>query len=397
MKHRWSLALKAQAEGVLEIALYDVVGEGVTAQDVLSQLQGSTTKAILVRINSAGGSVTDGMAIYALLTEKRKAGVKVTARIDGLCASIATLIALAADTVEMAEGAFFMIHQPSSGAGGGTSTDLRSTADLLDRMEEQLLSVYAAKTGKSREELAALCAAETWFDAKAAKAAGFVDTLIPSQALAARWDLTQFHKVPKGLGAIKMTEEECAAMKAELEALRAKNAELEAKLKGKADGDEADPEKPDTETEEDEPTDKASAAAQVVALAQQITGCRDLEALPGALMALSTKSKGTASARVKHAERVAQAISDGKLPPASKDWAMKASAKAFDAFLAGMGENVIAPIGQEHKPGSEAEAKARAGLDASSITLTADELKVAKLMGVPTDKLLEKKRLALAS
>jgi ATP-dependent protease ClpP protease subunit len=398
MKSRWSLRLEAQAGGLVEIALYDVIGEGVTAADVLAQLQNQKPQEIRLLINSAGGSVTEGMAIYSLLTEQRRAGVKVTARIDGLCASIATLIALAADTVEMAEGAYFMIHEPSGGSGSGTSKDLRATADLLDRMREQMLALYAAKTGKPVEELAAMCAAETWFTAAEAKAIGFVQTVLPSQALAASWDLTTFRKVPKGLGAINMTEEECKAMQAENAALKAKLAELEAKMAkamadapAKEDDGEEDPEK--DAPEKDEPD--AKAVASVVAVAKAITKCEDIEALPGALMALEFKAKGARNVKAQHIERVTKAIADGKVTPAQKAWALSTTPKAFDAYLAGIGDAVIAPIGIEHQPGDETAARARAGVDPSSVTLDATEKKFALSAGIPEEALLADKRARL--
>jgi hypothetical protein len=196
-----------------------------------------------------------------------------------------------------------------------------------------------------------------------------------------------------------MTEEECKAMQAENAALKAKLAELESKMakaaadaEAKAEGDEddSDPEKPDTDTED--PEGKASA---VVAVAQMITGIKDIEALPGALMALQTKAKGATGAKAKHAERVAQAISDGKLMPSQKAWAMAATTKAFDAYLTSIGDNVIVPVGQHHEP-NEAEAKARSGA-ADQITLSADEQKLAKLMQISPEKFLAKKRETIAS
>lgn len=200
-----------------------------------------------------------------------------------------------------------------------------------------------------------------------------------------------------------MTEEECkkleddnAALRAELNELKARMAQsaAEAEKKAKAEGE--DPAEPDED--EDEPEAK-SASAQVVALAQQLTGCKDLEALPGALMALGTRATGTTSAKAKHVERVTKAIEEGKLAPARKAWALAATPKAFDAYLQGIGDNVIAPVGLEHKQASEAEAKSRQGLDPSAVTLTDQELKLAKEFKVTPEALLNTKRkqLGLAS
>jgi ATP-dependent Clp protease protease subunit len=133
----------------------------------------SNAKEITVRINSGGGSAFAGFAIFELI---RSHGAQVTTRIDGLAASAASIIAMAGDKIIMGTGAMMMIHNPWIRTEG-ESKDLRAAADLLDRVGESLINVYAARTGKSREELKAMLDKTTWLTAEEAVAAGFADEI----------------------------------------------------------------------------------------------------------------------------------------------------------------------------------------------------------------------------
>ena len=169
-----------------ELWIYDVIGEdffgeGVTPKSVRDQMK-SMDKAepLLVRINSPGGSVFDGVAIKTLL-EEWQAGVSV--QVDGIAASAASYIAMAGSTISMASGSMLMIHNPWSVVVGNAS-DMRKEADLLDRVGDQLAAAYATKSGASLDQIKAALEAETWYTADEAVAAGLADAVLSSPAKA---------------------------------------------------------------------------------------------------------------------------------------------------------------------------------------------------------------------
>jgi ATP-dependent protease ClpP protease subunit len=150
----------------MDIQLYDVIEAG-TAQMVKRALTGNT--AVTVHINSPGGSVTDALAIYHVL---RKHPGRVTAIVDGLAASAATIVMLAADEVVMAEHSLLMVHNPWTAATGGAD-EMRKTADTLDKAAGEMVALYAERTGRDSEAIATIMNAETWFNAYEAVEAGF--------------------------------------------------------------------------------------------------------------------------------------------------------------------------------------------------------------------------------
>ncbi|UPH70210.1 Clp protease ClpP [Abyssibius alkaniclasticus] len=189
-------AIRARGTGA-EVAIYDEIGAfGVSAKGFLAEL-GSLPDGTPVdlRLNSPGGSVFDAVAIYNAL--KRHAGT-VTVWIDGIAASAASYVAMAGDEIVMPENAFLMIHDPS-GLAMGTAGDMRAMAEALDKIAGSLVRGYAAKSGKPDDEIAALMAAETWFDAGDAVAAGFADRLADPVRIAARFDIGRFRNAPPDL------------------------------------------------------------------------------------------------------------------------------------------------------------------------------------------------------
>jgi len=178
------------------IYLYDMISVdwGVSALSVIEAIaQAGEAKILNVHINSPGGDVFEGRAIMAALSAFKG---KTVARIDSLCASAATSIALACDEVVMADGAFFMIHNASGMAWGDKQT-LRDTADVLEKVEGAIVSDYVQKTGKDQAEIRALMDAETWFTATEAMKHGFVDALDKGKKATNTWNLSAFAKAPK--------------------------------------------------------------------------------------------------------------------------------------------------------------------------------------------------------
>jgi ATP-dependent Clp endopeptidase proteolytic subunit ClpP len=162
----------AAADTPAEILLYDEIGfYGITARDFVSALASAGAGPVRVRINSPGGDVFDGLAIYNAL---RAHPGGATAVVDGLAASAASFIALAGSRMEMAESSMLMIHD-AWGVAIGNKNDMRTTADLLDKVDGQLAEIYAAKTGKPVAEIAAAMDAETWYTAQEAVTARYCD------------------------------------------------------------------------------------------------------------------------------------------------------------------------------------------------------------------------------
>jgi len=155
--------------------LYDEIGGwGITAKQFAEELTAlGNVQNIEMRIHSPGGDVFEGMTIYNLL---KGCSAYITCYVDGLAASMGSVIAMAADKIIMPENAFMMIHKPWGGQMGDAD-DMRKYAELLDKVESTLLNSYVQKTGKTEEEISDLLAEETWFTGSEAVAAGFADEL----------------------------------------------------------------------------------------------------------------------------------------------------------------------------------------------------------------------------
>lgn len=182
------IRVQARKSGQAEILIYDPIGanwfgDGFTAKRFVKDLEDlGDIKDILVRINSPGGEVFDGFAIYNAL---KNHPAQIHVQIDGLAASIASVIAMAGDLVTMGTGAMIMIHDPWSLAVGD-SKDMRGVAEMLDQVKEGIIDAYAGRTGIDRAELATLMEAETWFTVDEALKNGFADERIGATELAAQ-------------------------------------------------------------------------------------------------------------------------------------------------------------------------------------------------------------------
>lgn len=179
------------APGVTELYIYDEIGYfGVTASDMVLELAQVATPTINVRLNSPGGDVFDGIAILNAL-RSHPATVNVT--VDSMAASIASVIAMAGDTITMAPNSQMMIHQ-ASGIAIGNAVDMRDLADLLDKQDTNIASIYAARAGGDAETWLAAMAAETWYSAQEAVDAGLADNVDGVTAATENtWDLSVFN------------------------------------------------------------------------------------------------------------------------------------------------------------------------------------------------------------
>lgn len=182
--------------GHAEILIYDEIGrnwcgEGILAEEMVKDLAELDVATIDVRINSVGGQVFEGLAIFNALDRHP---AKVTTHIDGMAASIASIVALAGAEVRIAENAFMMIHNPW-GVEIGDANDMRKKAEILDKLGGSLVDIYSAKTEKSEKVVRAWMDEETWFNAEESLEAGLVDEVAPAMQIAASFDLTRFGNV----------------------------------------------------------------------------------------------------------------------------------------------------------------------------------------------------------
>lgn len=205
--------VRNEAEATLYI--YDVISAdwGVSAAMVIAAIaQAGDATTLNIRINSPGGDVFEARAIVEAI--KRFAG-KTIAHIDSLAASAATSIACAANEVVIADGAFYMIHNAST-AVWGDKTDMRETADLLEKIEGAIVADYTGKTGKDAATIVDWMDAETWFSAAEAITHGFVDALATTAKVKNTWNLAAYNKAPAALiepeppGVLEETQEQPA-------------------------------------------------------------------------------------------------------------------------------------------------------------------------------------------
>lgn len=175
-------ALEKTGDNEATITIYDEIGAyGAGSKEFLSDLGKLDGQHIHLRINSPGGSVVEGTAIYNAL-RRHKGGL--TVHIDALAASMASVIAMAGSPTYIADNALLMIHNPWT-ISMGDSEQLRREADLLDKLKKNLVNAYTRKTGISEEEVQQMMDNETWLDAVEAVALGFADAIEEGVAAAA--------------------------------------------------------------------------------------------------------------------------------------------------------------------------------------------------------------------
>lgn len=184
-----------------DLFLYDTIGgdwlgEGTTAKNFQRELKAlGDVKTLNIFINSPGGDVFDGTAIFNML-DRHRARKVVT--IDGIAASIASVIAMVGDEIIMPENALLMIHDPW-GVTIGTADDHRKQAEALDKVRDAILTTYLNRTGIDEKKLKTMMAEETWMTAAEAVELGFADstTAAVEMAALAKFDLSAFKHVPE--------------------------------------------------------------------------------------------------------------------------------------------------------------------------------------------------------
>lgn len=178
----WNL-VKNEEEKTAELILYGSIGSDEYWDDISDKVfkqdieNLGDVENITLHINSPGGSVFSAVAIANTLKNHK---AKVTANIDGLAASAATIITSACDTVRMPKNALFMVHNPITFAYGNNQ-DMKKTVEMLDKVKNSIIETYLSKTKTDKETLSELMDNETWMDAETAKEYGFIDEIVDEE------------------------------------------------------------------------------------------------------------------------------------------------------------------------------------------------------------------------
>lgn len=193
MEKYWKMMKNKKGE--LEIYIYDEIGcdtfwgNTYSAKDFLSDLEAQEDfKKIKLYINSPGGDVFEGISIYNVLQRlKTEKNVKVDVQVDGMAASIASIIAMAGDRIFMPENSMLMIHNPWTYIRGN-SIELRKRADELDKICENMKTIYMKRFNSTSEELSRLLDEETWLDANESFELGLCDKVLEEVKMVAKFD-----------------------------------------------------------------------------------------------------------------------------------------------------------------------------------------------------------------
>ena len=183
--------IKNEAEEV-DVYIYDEIGSyDISAKSFIEEIKDHKGKTLNIHINSLGGEVFDGMAIANAIKNYKG---KTRTYIEGIAASISTVIALSADEVYMAENSLFMIHN-AWGGSMGDAKEMRKQAELLDKITNEIARIYTSKTSLPNDKLLSMMNEETWLDAKEAKEMGFVDYITEPVKVAAKYDISNFKNI----------------------------------------------------------------------------------------------------------------------------------------------------------------------------------------------------------
>lgn len=188
-KSWYSIRAAAAGSDTVEAAIHDEIGYwGVTGSAFISDLKaqvGPTTKAINLSINSPGGSVFDGWAIFNALKATK---IPVNVTVMGIAASMASVIAMAGTTIKMPANSMMMVHNAISGVYGDAA-DMRDVADVLDKIDNSIVATYVARTGKTEDEVRALMANDTFMTAAEALDLGFATEVTDPIEAKATYDI----------------------------------------------------------------------------------------------------------------------------------------------------------------------------------------------------------------
>ena len=342
----YTITANAQADKpVVEIRIYGEIGFwGTTAEAFVAELDAAAAGGadILVSLNSPGGDVFDAFAIYNAL--RRYAG-RVTTRVDSVAASAASLIAMAGDQLIMPENTQLMIHNAWI-ITGGTAEDLRTTAEMMDRIRDGVVAAYSRKSGLDSDKIIEMMDATTWMTALEAQAMGFCDLIEDP---------------------IRLQMSDSAA--AVLEKHKNLPDDVKAMLKALEGGDPAPEPAPEPEPEP-EPTPPADLPTASALAARVYASCRQqgiAELAEGVLVSGALDSLLRADELVAQAKEIAGICLAAKLPEKAAGFVSagltvdQARARLFDQVLADSGE----PI--NNRPPTNSSAPKQSGPNSQAI------------------------------
>ena len=192
MTKNWYNISGKSADSIVDVYIFDEIGSyGVNAQSFIEEIKSYTKKPMNIHINCVGGDVFDGMAIYNII---KKRTAETTVYIEGIAASMGSVIALAADNVVMAENSLFMIHNAWGGAMG-ESKELKKTANLLEKISNEIADIYIKKTNLPYDKVKEMMDEETWLNAEEALELGFIDSISDAIKVAAKYDVSKFKNI----------------------------------------------------------------------------------------------------------------------------------------------------------------------------------------------------------
>jgi ATP-dependent Clp endopeptidase proteolytic subunit ClpP len=191
MNENW-YNINSKASKVVDVYIFDEIGMGgVNAQGFIEEIKSFKDSPMNLHINCVGGDVFDGMAIYNII---KKRTAKTTVYIEGIAASMGSVIALAADSVVMAENSLFMIHNAWGGAMG-EAKEMKKTAKLLDKISGEIADIYVKKTKLPYDKVKEMMDEETWLNAEEALELGFIDSISDAIKVAAKYDVSKFKNI----------------------------------------------------------------------------------------------------------------------------------------------------------------------------------------------------------
>ena len=191
MNENW-YNINSKASKVVDVYIFDEIGMGgVNAQGFIEEIKSFKDSPMNLHINCVGGDVFDGMAIFNII---KKRTAKTTVYIEGIAASMGSVIALAADSVVMAENSLFMIHNAWGGAMG-EAKEMKKTAKLLDKISGEIADIYVKKTKLPYDKVKEMMDEETWLNAEEALELGFIDSISDAIKVAAKYDVSKFKNI----------------------------------------------------------------------------------------------------------------------------------------------------------------------------------------------------------
>lgn len=190
MEKYWKMSVNDKDE--LDIYIYDQIGDywgnSYSLKDLLEDIKAESFNKINLYINSPGGDVFDGVAIYNILQRvKSDKNIKIDVHVDGMAASIASIIAMIGDNIYMPANSMLMIHNPWTYAAGN-AIELRKTAEELDKICDSMKTIYLKRFNQTDEKLTELLDSETWLTADEALAYGLCDEVLEEVKIAAKFD-----------------------------------------------------------------------------------------------------------------------------------------------------------------------------------------------------------------